>query len=298
MDAKERIAFLFLDQTRWLLDLACDDRETGSALCPYWEVYDRLQIYLAYCDEKDRTVRDFLEQDGNDPKEIDFFLQKYEASQNAKESADSPQGSVFERILSYFLKDTLELFRKVLGNDPNDPHHSAISTVHRLEDYFSCNPACEAKSPRELLYVHGHTKEEVDSLYEQYRRECVIWVTASGHPQKPSQTFGKLAVYQVEDKFVVVLPTEQQDVSLSAGAEFDSARHCLWTKNVTVAEENQIVSLSHPGSKQSDFAKPFYQFDFGKQISVSMYLSPDAYLHCVVFENGIWTDTKKFDLLL
>ena len=298
MKRKERIVFRFLDQTRWLFNLAYDDQETGGTLCPYWEVYDRFQTYLDYSGEKDRSVRDFLEQDGNDPEEIDFFLQRYEAGQNAEESANSSQSSAFEKILSYFLKDTLELFQKVLDNDPNDPHHSAISTVHRLEDYLSCNPACGANSPRELLYAFDRIKEEVDSLYEQYRMECVIWATASGHPQKPLQTFGKLAVYQVEDKFVVVLPTEQQDISLSAGAEFDSVRHCIWTKNVDMAEENQIVSLSHSGSKQSDFSKPFYQFDFGKQISVFVYLASDAFLHCVIFENGMWTDTKKFDLLL
>lgn len=299
MDKKERIVSRFFDQTGWLFDLVSDDRETGSALCPYWEVYDRFQTYLAYRGEKDSSVRNFLVRGGYDPEEIDFFFQRYEASRGTEQYVHLPQSSAFEKILSYFLKDTLELFQNVLNNDPDDPHYSPITTVHRIEDYISCNPACGANSPRELLYAHGRTEEEVDSFYEQYREEFVIRVAASGrHPQEPTQTFGKLAVYQAEGRFVVVLPTDQRDVNQSAGAEFDAARRCIWTKNITFAEENQIVSLSRPGSKKSDFAEPFYQFDFGKQISVSAYLSSDAYLHCVLFENGMWTDTKKFDLLL
>lgn len=298
MEKEERIVFLFLDHTKELFDLVTDNRDLGIKPCSHGEVYDRFQTYLTYAGENDCTVQNFLERDGYDPETIDSFLEGCEKDQYTAESINPPQQTGFEKILSYFLKDTLELFQMVLNNDPDDPHHSAVSTVRRLEDYLACNPACGANSPRELLYAHGRTKEEVDSLYEQYRRECVIWAAATGHPQKPTQTFGKLAVYQVEGKFVVVLPTDQRDVSQSAGAEFDSARHCIWTKNLDVTEENQIVSPSRPGSKKSDFVKPFYQFDFGKQISVSMYLSSDAYLYCVVFENETWADTKKLDLLL
>lgn len=297
MDEREWLGRHFLDKTRELFELVYDDCESGSELCPYKEVYDRLQTYLSCFGQEHIGIREFLEQDHYDTQEIEFFLQKCAEQQAGEETAGFSKSERWERFLAYSLNDTLELFQRVLHNDPEDPHCSAITTVYCLEDYLFCNPSCTVSSPRELLYTYGHTKEEVDSLYEQYRRECVIWRTVSGHPIPPLQTFGRLSVYQVEEKFVVVLPTERRNLEHSAGAEFDADRRCIWTKNLNLTEAEEILSRSRPGAKKSDFSEPFHRFDFGKHIAVSLYLTPDAYLYCVVSEGGVWKDTKSFDLL-
>lgn len=294
-DVKDRIVRTFLDHTRDLFDYCDDDRETGERTCPYLEVYDRIHIYLVFEGEGGKNVRQFLEQDGFEKESIDFFLKQCQALEESDSTASFPTGSAFEKILCYFLKDTLELFSQVLQNDPVDPHYSAIATVQRLENYLLFQSDGLQKTPRELLYAYGRTKEEVDSLYEQFRQEIIRWHGI--RPLTPDLSFGELVVFSVEDYFVVVLPENRHQGRDSAGAEFDRERRCIWTQNMSLADEEKVISCIQSQEALQDVMPPFYQIVFGTELSINCYVLHTAHLLCVVFEKGKYKGKKIFDLL-
>lgn len=268
----------------------------GGNSCPYVEVYDRIRAYISYspaCDCK--SVREFLEQDGYDSKSIDFFFERYNAAKDTVTDQGVPRGTAFEVILSYFLKDTLDLMAQVLQNDPLDPHHSAVTTIHMLEWYSFFQPVDCQKSPRELLYDCGQSEDAVDKLYEGFRKEIVRW--QGSHPLPPSQVFGELAVYHVEKRFVAALSENRRASRDSAGAEFDQERRCIWTQNMSLTNEGELASWIEHGAAPEDFNPPFYQFNFGRHTSVAWYVTPNAYLCGVVFQNGKFVRLEKFDLL-
>ncbi len=294
-DIKNEIVYLFINQTKELFDYCDDDRDTGKCTCPYLEVYDRIHTYLVFQREEGKDVRQFLEQDGFEKDSIDFFLKQCQALAETGPDFSLPTGSAFEKILCYFLKDTLELFSQVLQNDPADPHHSAIATVQELENYLLFQPEGSQKTPRELLYAYGHTKEEVDSLYEQFRQEIIRWHGI--RPLTPSLSFGELGVFSVEDRFVVLLPGNRHQDRDSAGAEFDRERRCIWTQNMNLADEEEVISCIEKQEALLDVMPPFYQIDFGPELSIACYVLHTAHLLCVIFEKGKYRGKKVFDLL-
>ncbi len=295
-EIEKTVIIYFMDRTWELFEYCYDDLEDGGSSCPYVEVYDRIRAYISYspaCDCK--SVREFLEQDGYDSEGITFFFERYTAAKDTVTDQGVPRGTTFEVILSYFLKDTLDLMAQVLRNDPLDPHHSAITTIHRLEWYSVFQPTDHQKSPRELLYDCGQSEDAVDKLYEGFRKEIVRW--RGSYPLPPSQIFGELAVYQVENRFVAALPENRMTSRDSAGVEFDQDRRCIWMKNLNLTDEKEIAACAERRTSQKDFIPPFYQFNFGRRISAALYVTPHAYLCCAVFKDGEFERLDKFDLL-
>ena len=294
-NVKNKIVRTFLDHTKDLFDCCDDDRDTGKYTCPYLEVYDRIYTYLVFEEEGGKSVRQFLEQDGFEKESIDFFLKQCQDLEKISSTFSFPTGSTFDRILYYFLKDTLELFSHVLQNDPIDPHYSAITTVQRLESYLLFQSDGLQKTPRELLYAHNRTKDEVDSLYEQLRKEIIYWHGIC--PIPPILSFGEREVYSVENYFVVVLPENRYEDRSSAGVEFDGERRCIWTQNLDLADEKEVISCIEKQGALQDVMPPFYHIDFGTELSIDCYILHTARLLCVVFEKGKYREKKVFDLL-
>lgn len=295
-EIEKTVVMFFMDRTWELFECCYDDLEDGGSSCPYVEVYDRIQSYISYspaCDCK--SVREFLEQDGYDSEGITFFFEKYNAAKDTVTDQGVPRGTAFEVILSYFLKDTLDLMTQVLQNDPLDPHHSAITTIHSLEWYSVFQPVDRQKSPRELLYDCGQSEDAVDKLYEGFRKEIVRW--HGSHPLPPSQIFGELAVYHVENRFVAALPENSMASRDSAGVEFDQERRCIWTQNMSLTDEGELTSWVEHGAAPEDLAPPFYQIRFGRRMSAALYVMPNAYLCSVIFQDGKFARLEKFDLL-
>ena len=78
-----------------------------------------------------------------------------------------------EKIVEWYIGDTIELLDLVLTDDLEDPQYSAITTCKRLNEYLLYQElrGNQKKDLTELLMGSGYTQEDIDLLMVKKEQE-------------------------------------------------------------------------------------------------------------------------------
>lgn len=78
-----------------------------------------------------------------------------------------------EKIVKWYIGDTIELLDLVLTDDLEDPQYSAITTCKRLNEYLLYQElrGNQKKDLTELLRESGYTQEDIDLLMVKKEQE-------------------------------------------------------------------------------------------------------------------------------
>ena len=79
---------------------------------------------------------------------------------------------IIERIIGYFVSDTIELFDRVLDDDENDPQFSSVTTAKRIGMYLQYRKIPDTKHEiSRFLLNSGYNKEDLENFWDKYTKE-------------------------------------------------------------------------------------------------------------------------------
>lgn len=295
-NAMDKVLYHFLSKTESLFEMLDEDENNDiQNNSPATEVLHRFQLYLSYTSRERKTdVRQYLIDEGYSKVEVEGFLNR--CSKNQSIEADF-QEDCEDEILEYFKTDFLQLLNQVYADSNTDPHYSAVTAERRILLYLECKDFSQSCSVTMFLLECGYSQVQVDIFYEKYRRECLRWY--NGEPREPIYANGKLRAYEVEGMFVVgIREVNEKGYMAPRGAEFDSARNCIWTYELTLLATDSIENCLHKDMHEieQNFGSPSVLVAIGERKDVPAYITNHGYLACLIFAGNRVAEIQLIDL--